>query len=413
MSYDLKACITYALQHHSQIHNGKLTESMEKERLKELRSLGLPQISGSINYQYNFEIPIAVIGNQVIRMGTRHQFTPSLEATQIVYDGAYRGNVLLAELQQELSQYNTKGSEIDVVTSVTKAYYGILITQKQLELLDINIERLKKSLSDTRLQYDNGLAQKVDVSRVQVLLNNALTEKKNTLRIIKTQEQLLKFQMGMSLKNSLKISGVFTEETFKEALLSDPADDFYKDRVEYDLAEKQKEITLLQTKNIYRAYLPSVSVFGSYRVPLQGEKFDKLFSMGYYPNSLVGIKINVPIFSGLKKTHQLEQAKIQEEIAQNTMDHLENSMRYELNQTQQAFQNALDNLNTQKDNRKLAQTNYENLKYQYKNGIRPSLEVLSAQTSLKEAETAYINALYEILVNKINLEKALGKIKTR
>lgn len=413
ISYDLKNCIDYALQHHMEIRNSKLSENLEKQRFKETRSLLLPQISGSVNYQYNFQIPIAVIGDRVIRMGTKHQLIPLLEASQVVYNPAHHGNFLLGRLEQQLAQYNTKRSEIDVISSVTKAYYGILVIQEQLKLLESNIERLKKSLNAAQLQYDNGLAQKVDVSRIQLMLNSALTEKGNALRSERVQKQLLKFQMGMPLKKPLTLSGVFTQEALKE--ISEPfsTNDFYKDRIEYLLAEKQKQIASVQLRNSYRAYLPSVSVFGSYRLFLQGEHFEKLFSMGYHPNSLVGVKIDLPIFSGLKKIHQLERTKIQEQIAQNTIDYLQESMQYELEKSQEAFQNAIDNLKTQKDNRELAETNYKNLKYQYENGVRPNIEVLSAQVALKEAENAYINALYEIMMTKVDLEKALGKIKTR
>lgn len=409
-SFDLKSCIHYTLENHTDLINVQLKKTADQEKIKEVKSFILPQITGSLSYQYNLQIPTVFFNGQVVRMSSQYELRPGINATQILYDPKYHGDILVAQLQAELSQYNVKRSKIEIVTAVMKAYYNVLISQKRLELVNNNISRLKKSLMDSQLRYENGLAQKVDVNRIQVLYNNALAENKNTLRLIETQEKLLKFQMGMDIDSLLKINGNINEEIFDDTVFQPTDSTFYKNRVEYAIANKQWELTRLYSGNIKKIDLPSLSLFGNYQVPLMGEDFGKIFSMSYHPAFSIGFKLQVPIFSGFKKKHQLNQSKLREEIALNQLNYLKNNIRYESAQMRQQFGNALNNLQTQKENMKLAQLNYNNLKYQYENGIRPSIEMLESQNALKEAENHYISALYEVLINKINLDKAQGKI---
>ncbi len=74
------------------------------------------------------------------------------------------------------------------------------------------------------------------------------------------------------------------------------------------------------------------------------------------------------------------------------------------------FKNSIASLNNQRANLNLANEILRVSKIKYEQGVGSSIEVTQAQTSLKEAENNYINALYDALVNKVNLDKASGKI---
>ncbi|MNF16705.1 hypothetical protein D3C80_2198470 [compost metagenome] len=46
----------------------------------------------------------------------------------------------------------------------------------------------------------------------------------------------------------------------------------------------------------------------------------------------------------------------------------------------------------------------------YEQGVGSSLEVTNAETAVKEAQNHYITALYDLLISKVDLEKAAGRI---
>jgi outer membrane protein TolC len=99
------------------------------------------------------------------------------------------------------------------------------------------------------------------------------------------------------------------------------------------------------------------------------------------------------------------------EISKNNMNDLKNNIRLEYGNYYRQYLSDMENLKTQKENTTLAKLNYDNLKYQYDNGVQPLIEVLNAETTLLQAQDNYINALYQALVDKVDLDRSLGKIK--
>jgi outer membrane protein len=276
-------------------------------------------------------------------------------------------------------------------------------------LLTANISRSQKELTDTQYQYQNGLAQKVDVDRIQVLVNNAVTQKGNAERNLQNQMQSLKFYMGMPVNDSLDITGSISEKLLN-LVTSVPDSEFYKKRVEYLLAQRELELSQLQRRNVTRSYLPTLSAFGTYEAPFYGNTFEGMFDIAYHPTIYAGLKLSLPIFTGFSRIYQRQIADLNIKISQNNLDNLKNSILLGYNSNYRLVRNDTDNLMTQKQNIKLAQMNYENLKYQYDNGLQPIINVLDAETTLLEAQNNYINALYQLLIDQVDLDKSLGRI---
>ena len=408
--FDLKDCIDYALKNQATVRNQELSESISKENVKEVFSQFLPQITAGATYQYNINRQTSVIGGNTILIGAPHQLQGFVDVKQTIFDPGLLGSSTGARLEANLSSQNTRLSKIDLVSNVMKAYYGVLVSREQLTLLDANISRTEKSLHDTKYQYENGLAQKVDVDRIQVLVNNAVTQKANAVRNLNTQMQSLKYYMGMPVKDSLGITGIISDSLLSEV---SPVSDnqLYKNRVEYSQAQTELELSQLLQTNVIRSYLPTLSAFYTYEAPFYGNKFNEMFNKTYYPTSNVGLQLSIPIFTGLKRIYQDQAAKMNVEISNNNLADLKNNIELEYNKDYSQYQNDMDNLKTQEENIKLAKLNYDNLKYQYDNGVQPLIEVLNAETTLLQAQDDYINALYQALINKVDLDKSLGRIQ--
>lgn len=407
--FNLKDCINYALNNQATVRNKELAESISKENVKEVFSQFFPQVTAGATYQYNIKRQVNVIGGNTIQFGSPQQFQGYVDVNQTLFDPSLLGSSSAANLAEKLSRGDAQLSKIDVVTGVMKAYYGVLVSREQLKLLDANITRTKKSLQDTKYEYQNGLAQKVDVDRIQVLVNNAVTSKGNALRNLSTQLQTLKYYMGMPVQDSLELTG-----TISDSLLTKVTpvinNQFYKNRIEYSQAERQLELNKLLEANVVRSYLPTLSAFYTYEAPYYSNDFNGLFNK-YNPTSFVGLKLTVPIFTGLKRIYQYQAAEMNVDISKNNVNDLKNSIELEYNKSYRQYENDIDNLKTQEENTKLAKLNYNNLKYQYDNGVQPLIEVLNAETTLLQAQNDYINALYQALINKVDLEKSLGTIK--
>lgn len=407
--FGLQDCIDYALKNQASVLNQRLSQSITSKYLKEAYGQYLPQISAGAMYQYNIKRQVAVFAGNAIQIGTKNQLQGHIDVDQQIFNPAFIGAIESGHLQTAMARENTHLTEIDLVAGVMKSYYGVLVAREQMDLLTANITRSQKELTDTQYQYQNGLAQKVDMDRIQVLVNNAVTQKSNAERNLQTQMQSLKFYMGMPVNDSLEISGSISEKLLNP-VTSVPDSEFYKKRVEYLLAERELELSQLQRRNVTRSYFPTLSAFGTYGAPFYGNTFEGMFDIAYHPTIYAGLQLSLPIFKGLSRIYQRQITDLNIKISQNNLDNLKNSILLEYNSNYRLVRNDTDNLITQKQNIKLAQMNYENLKYQYDNGLQPIINVLDAETTLLEAQNNYINALYQLLIDQVDLDKSLGRI---
>ncbi|MFM6953694.1 MAG: TolC family protein [Sphingobacteriaceae bacterium] len=416
-SFTLPQAIEYAFKNQSTVLNAQLDEQIAKNTVKQTTGIGLPQVSGSFSFQDFLKLPTSLLpgdffgqpGTQVpVQFGVKYQSALGLEASQLLFDGSYLVGLRAAKTYKELSVRNSKRTKIETAVAVSKAYYSVLVSNEQLGLLDANLIRLHKSLHDIEAYYKNGLVEKVDVDRLHVLTNNLETERENVVRLLALNTNLLKFQMGMPIESSLTLSDSITALNLKaEVLVSDSL--AYKNRVEFSLGQTQKKLNELSLKRYKSEFLPSIVAFGSTSKSYQNNSFSDLYSK-YYPTSLVGLKLSLPIISGGQRIYKVKNARLEVQKSANDLANLKNGINLEIDQAKTNYLNGLQSLENQKRNMELSKEVLRVSKVKYEQGVGSSLEVTAAETSLKESQNNYINALYESLINKVNLDRALGRI---
>jgi outer membrane protein TolC len=416
-TFTLPQAIDYAFKNQAAVLNAQLDEQIAKNTVKQTTGIGLPQVSGSFSFQDFLKLPTSLLpgdffgqpGTQVpVQFGVKYQSALGLEASQLLFDGTYLVGLQAAKTYKELSIRNSKRTKIETAVAVSKAYYSVLVSNEQLGLLDANLVRLHKSLHDIEAYYKNGLVEKVDVDRLRVLANNLETERENVLRLLALNTNLLKFQMGMPIETNLTLSDSIKELSLTaDVLVSDSL--AYKNRIEFSLGQTQKKLNELNLKRYKSEFLPSIVAFGSTSNSYQNNSFSNLYS-NYYPTSLVGLKLSLPIISGGQRIYKIKNARLEVQKSANDLANLQNGINLEINHAKTSFLNGLQSLENQKRNMELSKEVLRISKVKYEQGVGSSLEVTAAETSLKESQNNYINALYESLINKVNLDRALGRI---
>lgn len=416
-AFTLQEAIDYAQTHQSAILNAKVDEEIARNTVKKTVGMGLPQINANVNFQDFIKVPTNLLPGEFfgkpgemipVRFGVKYQSSAGFELSQLLFDGTYLVGLQASKTYKELSTKNLQRSRIETAVAVTKAYYSVLVSNEQLSLLDANIVRLKKSLKDTEALFKNGFVEKIDLDRLTVLNNNLETERENVVHLLDLNLHLLKFQMGMNINSTLtlkdSISGLNVEES---VALNDTS--AYKSRIEYSLLETQKKLNELDLKRYQSQYLPSIGAFGSTTRSLQSNTFNELFDRSF-PMTVIGFRISVPIISGGIRNYQVRNARLEIKKTENNLVNLRNGINLEVEQAKTVYRNGFRSLENQKRNMTLAQEVLRVTKVKYEQGVGSSIEVTTAETALKESQNNYINALYELLINKVNLDKALGKI---
>ncbi len=423
MSLSLQECIDYALQNNQQIINAAYEKDIADTQVKETISRGLPQVNLNSALNYNYELQKSLLpasffdqnaaeGEEVqVAFGRAYDGNVVLSASQLVFDGSFFVGLQAAKTFKELSTKEHIKTQIDVAEAVSKAYYNALVNQERYKLLEVNLARIDSLLNDTKALYENGFAEKIEVSRIQVQYNNLKVQTSNTKQLLALSIDLLKFQMGANIADELILTDKLEEVDFSIM----EQDTFnYNERIEYSQLQTNLTLVNLDMKNYKVQYIPNLYANFNYGYNTQTDQSSQLFDGNRWLNfGAVGLSLSVPIFDGFLKSNRIQKTKIQAKQIEQSFDLLENSIELEIKQAKINLSNAVDNMVMQRENTELAKEIYEVSRIKYEEGVGSNLEVTNADADYKEAQTNYFDALYAALVAKIELEKAYGRLLTK
>jgi outer membrane protein len=447
-AFTLDQCIQYALENSINVKNAVIDEQISAAKVKETRGIGLPQIDASVSLQHNQKLPRffskydpdqpgifdlsgvpGIRSGDVVAMQNFFQLPSSgnagLNINQILFNSSYLVGLKAANTYRSLSERTTEMTKEEVVQQVTKAYYAVLINKDRMQLFDNNIARVESLLKTTEAMNANGFTESIDVDRIKVTLNNLRSERDKFYNLQELSVQLLKFQMNYPMAENLGVSGDISSLQVDENVLNNYALDWnYQQRTDYQLLEVNRRLLELDIKNKYSASLPSLNAFANLGYSTQSPNISGLFKTNsaiaetdqigpdkWYSTSLFGVTLNVPLFSGLQRNYKLQQAKLSLMKVENQYTSLKAAIDLEVKQAATNYINAIKSLKSQDENKKLADNIARVTKIKYEQGVGSNIEVIDAESSLKEAQINYYSALYDALVAKVDLDKAYGKLK--
>lgn len=446
-AFTLQDCIAYALENATEIQNARLEEEAAKAKVRETIGIGLPQVSGSVSAQQSPTQPrffaqysptgFGLTADQAQQLGVQEgdvyaaenffqlkgNADASLRIDQLIFNGSYIVGLQASNAFKELSVKSTNQSKEEIVAGVSKAFYNYLINKERLALFEANIGRVDSLYQTTKAMNESGFAEKLDVDRLKVNLNNLKTERDNFQNLYVLSYKLLKFQMNYPLDQEIEIIGAISVDIFQpEAPVE--SDWTYTNRADYQLLLTNKKLQELNIRNKYAEALPSLGAFANLGYNTQSPSFGGLFSTEsnfngisevgpdkWYGYSTVGLSLRWNLFTGTQRIFQIQQERIELEKINNNFSKFEQSVDLEIEQNQLTLQNATSKLASQKENMELAGSIFSITQTKYQQGVGSNLEVVEADTALKEAQTNYYNALFEAIIAKIDLQKSLGRLK--
>jgi outer membrane protein TolC len=419
-AFSLQQSIDYAVKNSPNYLNAELDLKNAVYKKNEITGLGLPQVSGSIDIKDYVELPTSLLPGQFfgapagtfipVKFGTKYNSTAGFSASQLLFSSDYIFGLKASKEFINLSKINVTRSKADLVSQVSKAYYNVIINKERIKLLESNLIRLKKILDDTKAFNQQGFAELIDAERLEVQYNNLVTEKDKVVRLIGLSETVLKFQMGYKLYDAIALTDSLNlnSDTFEELNITNV--DVSK-RPDYQLLKAQQNLLNLDVKRLKWGYLPTLAAYGAYQYNAQRQEFDLLDTdQKWFKIALVGATLNVNIFDGFQRNYKIQQAKISALKNNNTLKNIESASQLEASVAGISYNNAYSSLLAQKKNMVLAQHVYEVAMKKYQGGVGTNLEIVNAETTLKEAQTNYYNSVYDMLVAKIDYQKAIGTL---
>jgi outer membrane protein len=404
----LANCIHYAIQKNPSLQNAKINEEITEAEIKSKLSDWYPQINFNYNFQHNFQLQTLNFNGNLIHTGTVNTSGLQFGLTQNIFNR----DVLLAsrtskDVRLQTSQ-DTKEQNISIAAMVSKAFYDVILTKQQIIITEQDIIRTEQSLKDAYYQYQSGITDKTDYKRATISLNNAKAQKKTGEETLKGKYAYLKELMGYPSSKNIDLA-YDTAQMAQEIYVDTLQNVNYDNRIEIQLLQTQKKLQQYNLQYYKWSFLPNVSAFGNYNLNYLNNQFSKLYSQSF-PNSYAGILLSVPIFQGGKRLQQIRQAQLEINQVDNTITGYQNRINTQYQQALAAYKSNLYNYYSLKENVDLANEVYDIITLQYRSGVKTYLEVISAETDLRNAQINYYNALYELLASKIDVEQSLGNI---
>jgi outer membrane protein len=405
----LQNCIQYALKHQPLIQQALLDEEITEKQIRIKLADWYPQLNFNYNIQHNFQLQTTIIGGVPVRLGVNNQSLGGLGATQNIFNR----DVLLAsrtanDVRKQIRQ-TTVSDKIDVTVNVSKAFYDVLLTQKQIDLDNETLSRLERSFKNAYDQYTGGIVDKIDYKRAIIALNNAKAQKHQDEESLDAKYANLRNQMGYPVNKPLDL--IYDSVQLVHDIFIDTSTGInYDNRIEYQLLQTQKRLQISNYTYYKWGYLPVVGAFGNYNANFLSDDFGKLYNANY-PNSFAGISIAFPIFQGGKRVQQIRQAALQVKRVDYDIIALKNNISTAYTQALATYKSAFTFYNILKDNLDIATDVYNTIQLQYREGIKTYLDVIFAETDLRSAEVNYTNALYQVLSSKVDVQKELGSIQ--
>jgi len=360
----------------------------------------LPQVSGTLDYTNYLGYELSLMG-MPIAMKPTSNFTVQ---ASIAVSGVQIVSATLGKLAVEMAKTNHQKTEQTIKSQVRTLYFSILAMENTLDLLSQSMENMLKLEAVTQNAVAVGVSEQTDADQLSVQVSSL----QNNLNSIQRSTEMLYNSMRLLLGISVDANIVLTE-TIDNILNVENIDKLLNENflltnnLDYQLVEKNVELTKRQVRINEWAYGPTLSAFYRYQEKIQKTDFDM------NPPQVVGLSLNVPIFSSGSKLAKVNEAKCVYKSALNTMDMLSDQLKIQDKQLRYNLRSNVENYETQRKNVEVSQRVFNNISNKYEHGYASSLDVTNSSMNLINAQSNYIQAMLNLINAQIELETLLNK----
>lgn len=412
----LQQCLGYALAYQPLVRQARLDEGIADAGNRVALSAWLPQVNATAVGQHYFGLPFTVFPDPTTgiptprQLGVKNVTTLGLAGSQVIYNNDVRLAARQAPLNRLAAGQNTVNNKIATVSDVSKAFYSVLLSQRQAKVFDEDIRRLTRNYVDARNRYDAGIVDKTDFLQAQISLNNSKASRKQSLEAVNANTAYLQQLMGFPATRLVELK-YDTLQLEQEAVVDTLAQLDPANRIEYQQVLTQKSLQGT-TVDYYRlGFLPSLSAFGNYNSVFQANTFSEQYQQRF-PNSYAGLQVALPLFTGFRRLQNLRLARLQDQRVDQDLLSTRNQVTTEYTTALANYKGYYEAYVQSRQNLDLSRQVYKVVDLQYREGIKAYLDLLVAQTTLRTSQLNYYSALFQVLTSKVELLRTLGTLPT-
>jgi len=421
LNLSLQEAIDYAIKNNTSAKNATLDIDAAVKQKWVTTAIGLPQISAKIDYNNWLKQQVSLLPGEItggqpgtfvpVAFGTKQTTNATVTLNQLLFDGSYLVGLQSAKVFLEISKNAKEKTDLEVRKFIINAYGNALLSQESITIYESNITVLKNNLRETKAIFKNGLTEEENVEQLQITLKQITSGYKNALRLNSIAYQMLNITLGADLNTKVTLTETLEVLTLKNVdleLLN--TSDEIKSTIDYKIAANDKRAKELLLKLEKTKALPSLSAFVNGGYSGNNEEFDFLNKQQqWFGSSLFGVSLNIPIFSSGQRSAKTQRAKINLEKAENNLSETEKQLKFQVASAKSNYQFAIEQFNTSKESLTLAERIEKKNQTKFFEGITSSFDLRQAQQQLYSTQQEYLQAMLEVINNKVTLETLLNK----
>lgn len=419
-SLSLQEAIDYAITNNTSAKNAALDIEAAKKQKWETTAIGLPQISAKVDYQNWLKQQVSLLPGELaggapgtfvaVPFGTKQTVNATATLNQLLFDGSYLVGLQSAKVFLEISKNAKEKTDIEVRKAAINAYGNVLLSQESIAIYERNILILEKNLRETKAIFENGLTEEENVEQLQITLKQIESSHKNAVRLNAIAHQMFNITLGLDIASKVLLTDSLESLVFENVdmtLLS--SSDEVQSTIDYKIAANDKRSKELLLKLEKTKALPSLSAFINGGYAGNSDEFSFLDSdQRWFGSSLLGVSLNIPIFSSGQRSAKTQRAKINLEKAENDLTETERQLKFQIASAKSNYQFTIEQLNTSKENLELAERIERKNQTKFFEGISSSFDLRQAQQQLYKSQQEYLQAMLDVITNKVALETLLN-----
>lgn len=413
--------------------NAALDIESAQKKIWETTAMGLPQLSGTMDYTYMPEIPemnfpqtvmgankadndiiyggdfrdpdfYSMVSGEPLKLGVTNNVSYSVMLTQLIFSGEYIVGLQASRIYRLFAEENYDKVKIDIRESIASSYYAILILQENRVVLEETLENLKLNLEHTKKFYEQGLVEDTDVDQLDLTVKRTENSLRNIENQIQYLSKLFKYQIGVDANEQVEL--VDSIDMLLEKNIIEPTSYQFNldEQIDYKLLITQENLQSLSLDREKSTFLPTVSGYYQYKDQFEAAAFDMNIK------HIVGVKLAVPILSSGMRIAKVGQARIELDKASNMKEQEASRLTLVSQQSMFDYNTALANYYNERINIDLSKKVFDKATIRFQEGMVTSLDLSIFNNQYLQAQLTYATSIQELLTKKIALDKAFNKL---
>ena len=424
-NFTLEEAITFALDSSYTSINARREIAKALKQKWETTAQGLPQIDGNISYNNNLKQPVTLIPGEFgggepgtfipLTFGTKQSASAVATLNQLIFDGSYLVGLKAAKTFLEYSENTNEKTRLEVRKGVINAYGSVLLSQELVDIFEKNKTNLEKNLYETRKIFENGLEEEESVEQLEITLLDVETELNNAKRSRSIAKQMFNLAMGIDVDTPIILTddlNSLAEQNVSLALLDESLE--IEENVDFKIATNLIQQRTFEMQLEQTSALPRLSAFINYGTSANSEEFSFLNGdQKWYQASLLGISLNIPIFSSGMRSAATQRKRIALDQAKTDFEQTQQQIKLDLTSARSNYLFAIENYQNSRRNLQLAERIEVKNQTKFTEGLSSSFDLRQAQVQLYTAQQQYFQAMLNVINEKANLETVLNIPKLR